>query len=181
MDNNLDDQLLIMQSSIEANKQYTDNKMKKHDSEFTVIRKILKQLMVQNHNSSPDKVEPPKAQDCDTVVPANKKAPTLEGERSMKFCGIWTLKHKIILSEFYEILTKKELNETLYWTSIILTTISICVSLRLVDSEKTPFLLNIPSNNTPSLNNTSCQIFLSLTITIMPRHTPTLDNPFWWP
>ena len=42
------------------------------------------------HNNSP------KPENPITVVPANKKAPPLEGVHLMKIGGMWTLKHDII-------------------------------------------------------------------------------------
>ena len=38
-------------------------------------------------------MDPPKSQDPTTMVPANKKAPPLEGGNYMKIGGMWTLKH----------------------------------------------------------------------------------------
>ena len=87
MEKNIDDHFLIIQYLIGDNKQYTDdlkNTLKKYDSGFTKIKTVLKQLMVQNQNFSPDKVDSPKVQDPDTLVLANKRSPPLEGVYSMK-------------------------------------------------------------------------------------------------
>ena len=56
--------------------------------------------------SSPDKKDPPKAQDPTTVVPDNKNAPPLEDGHSTKHGGMWILKHEIRSQKFYEILIK---------------------------------------------------------------------------
>ena len=44
-----------------------------------------------------------------TVVPANKRAPQFEGGHYNKYFGMWTLKHEISSSKFYELLIKTEL------------------------------------------------------------------------
>ena len=44
---------------------------------------------------SPDKKDSPKNQDPTTVVLYNTKAIKLEGGRSTKIGGMWTLKHEI--------------------------------------------------------------------------------------
>ena len=66
-----------MQSSIDAIKLDTDDKIKKRDYYFTDIKTIIKEIMVQNQRYSPDKVDSSKAQYSDTVFPDNKKAPPL--------------------------------------------------------------------------------------------------------
>ena len=86
-DNKFYYQFLVMQDSVYYNKKYTDDInmiLKKHDygftkirSYFTKIQKILKHIMVQNHNLSPDNMDSLKAQDPATLVLAYKKAPLL--------------------------------------------------------------------------------------------------------
>ena len=44
------------------------------------------------------------------MVPANKKAPSLEDEHSTKNGGMCTLIHEIVSSKLYELLIKTELN-----------------------------------------------------------------------
>ena len=66
-----------MKSSKYINKKYTNEikkTPKKHDSEFAYINAkfaeintILKQMMVQNHNDFPDKMDSLQVQDPDTV------------------------------------------------------------------------------------------------------------------
>ena len=43
------------------------------------------------------------------MVPANRRAPILEGGHSTKIGEMWTLKHEISSPKFYEILIKTEL------------------------------------------------------------------------
>ena len=58
------------------------------------------------YKSSPDNKDSPKSQYLTTVVPANKKALTLEGGHSMKNCGMWNLKYKTSSPKLYELLIK---------------------------------------------------------------------------
>ena len=75
MDNKLDDQCLIMKYSIDTNKKSTVDKLKKWYYELTVIndevtktKKILKHIMVHNQHYSSDMMDPPNAQDTESVV-----------------------------------------------------------------------------------------------------------------
>ena len=95
MDKQSDDQLLIMQASIEAIRQDSDEKMKNLKEDSTeMITSIMDQIKIPR--SSPDKKDSPKAHDSTTMVSANKRAPPLEGGNSTKIGGMWTLKHEII-------------------------------------------------------------------------------------
>ena len=103
MDNNSDYQLLIMQATIESNKQDYDEKMKKLTTDLTgMIASMMYQIKM--FKSSPDKKDSPKAQDTTTVVSAKNKYPPLEGGHSTKNGVMWTLKHEIGSPKFYEIL-----------------------------------------------------------------------------
>ena len=83
MNNKSDGQLLIMQVTIEANRQDSSNKMENLTEELkAMIRSMMDQIKISK--SSPCKKDSPKAQDPTTVVPANKKAPPLEGGNSTK-------------------------------------------------------------------------------------------------
>ena len=94
MDNNSDDQLLIVQDTIYANRKYYDQKMKNLTEDLTeIITSMMYQIKIQKY--SPDKNHSPKSQDPTIVVPANNKAPLLEGGHSMKNGGMWNLKHDI--------------------------------------------------------------------------------------
>ena len=56
--------------------------------------------MVQNHNSSSDKMDSPKYQNPETMVPAKNKDLPLEGKDYMKIGVMWTLKHEISSPKF---------------------------------------------------------------------------------
>ena len=102
MDNNSDDQLLIMKSTIDSKSQDSDEKMKNITEDLTaMIASMMDQIKMPK--SSPDKKDTPKDQDPTTVVPANKKSPQLEGGHSTKIGGIWNLKHEISSPKFYEL------------------------------------------------------------------------------
>ena len=64
--------------------------MKKIYSDFIKIKTIITHMMAQKQNSLPGNMDSLKAQDPDTVVPNNKKAPLLGGGNSMKLvvCGL---------------------------------------------------------------------------------------------
>ena len=47
--------------------------------------------------------------DPTTMVPTNMRDPPLEGGKSTKIGGMWTLKHYISSPKFYELLIKTEL------------------------------------------------------------------------
>ena len=47
--------------------------------------------------------------DPTTVVPANRRAPPLDGGYSTKIGGMWNIKHEISSPKFYELLIKIEL------------------------------------------------------------------------
>ena len=65
---------------------------------------------------SPGQKDSPNAQDTTTVVPADRKASPLNSGHSTKNGVMWTLKHDISSSKFYELLIKTELkvNTALY-------------------------------------------------------------------
>ena len=86
MDNKSDDQLLIIQDTIDSNRQYYDEKTKKQDSKLDKLTAMVENMMdqIQILNYLPDKTNPPKSQDPTTALQANNKAPPLEGENSTK-------------------------------------------------------------------------------------------------
>ena len=43
------------------------------------------------------------------MVPANKRAPPLDGVKSTEIGGMWTLKHEISSPKFYKLIIKTEL------------------------------------------------------------------------
>ena len=62
----LDNRSLLVQSLIDSNRQDSDYKMNIYDSKIDKITALVKNMMHQNKNSSPDKVESLKAQGYDT-------------------------------------------------------------------------------------------------------------------
>ena len=108
MDNKPDNQLIIMQAIIEANKQDSDEKTKNLTQDLTgMITSTKDQIKMQK--SSRENKNSPKAQDTTTVVPDNDKAPPFEGGNSANSGGIWNLKHEISSPKLYEHLIKTEL------------------------------------------------------------------------
>ena len=106
MDNKSDYELLIMQATIKAKREYFDEKMKNIKEYLTeMITSMADQI--KTSKSSPDKKDSSKAQDHTTVVPANKKAPPLKCGHSTKNGGMWNLKHEIRSPKFYELLISK--------------------------------------------------------------------------
>ena len=81
-----------MQSKIGDNRQASDDKMNTCDIKLDKITVIIENIMVHNKNSntSPYKLDSPKAQDPNTAVLTNKKALPLEGGNSSKLvlCGL---------------------------------------------------------------------------------------------
>ena len=103
-----DEKLLIIQATIESNRQYYDEKVKKLTEKLTsMIASIIDHIKISK--SSPEKKDSPKAQYPNTVVPANKKARQLKGGHYTKIGGMWTIKHDIITPKFYELLINTEL------------------------------------------------------------------------
>ena len=97
-----------MQATIEANRQVLDEKNKNLREDFTAtITSMMNQIKI--YRSSPDNKDYPKDQDPTTLVPANKRAPPLEGGNFKNNGGMWTLKHETISSKLYELLTKTDL------------------------------------------------------------------------
>ena len=72
MDNNLDEQILFMKALVDSKKQVTDEinqddielkkKLNKHYYDLDEIKTILKQVLVQNQNFSPDRMDSVHAQ-----------------------------------------------------------------------------------------------------------------------
>ena len=68
------------------------------------IASMMDQIKISKY--SPEKKDLPKSQDPTTVVPANNKAPPLEGGNSTNIGVMWSLKHDISSPKFYELLIK---------------------------------------------------------------------------
>ena len=75
---------------IEANRQDSDEKMKKITEYLTaIIASMMDQINIQK--LLPEKKDPHKTQDPTTMVLDNKKASQLEGGHSTKIGDMWTL------------------------------------------------------------------------------------------
>ena len=122
MDTKSDEQFLVVQATIEANKQQDDEKQMKAsekqiktDEKLTQITEnlqVLTAFMMDQTNISkfsPSQKDTSTAPDPTTVVKSNRMAPSLEGGNSTKMCGMWTLKHEISSQKFYELLVNIEL------------------------------------------------------------------------
>ena len=99
MENKNEDQFIRMKEEIENNKQEFKTKLKD-------MKETLMKLMMDHTNKLTTLMKDQ----------TNKKASTLEGEISENIGGMWTLKHEISSSRFYELLIKIELkgDTTLY-------------------------------------------------------------------
>ena len=89
IDNKSDEQLLVMQATIDANRQDYDEKIKKLKEDLTsMIKSMMDHIKILEY--FPDKNYSPKSQYPITVVPDNNKDPSLEGGHSKKLvaCGL---------------------------------------------------------------------------------------------
>ena len=87
MDNKSDDQLLIVQATIESNKQDSDEKMKKLIEYLKgMIASMIDQIKISE--LSPIRKDFSRAQNPTIMVPANKKAPLLESGNYTKIGGM---------------------------------------------------------------------------------------------
>ena len=99
MDNKSDGNFLIIQATIDSNRQDTDEKQMKTNEKLPKITEIIKILtafmMYQTNNSkfSPAQRDTSTPPDPTTVVLNNRTAPPLDGVKSTKIGGIWNLKH----------------------------------------------------------------------------------------
>ena len=108
MDNKPDNQLLIIQANIEANRKYPEEKMTNLTEDLTgMIESMMGQIKFSK--SSPDNKDSPKTQYPNNVVPSNKKVPPMKGGNYIKIGGMWTVKHEIISPKLYELLINTEL------------------------------------------------------------------------
>ena len=94
---------------IKANKQESDDKMMKLTENLkSIIASSITSMMDQEKTFkySPTQKCQPNTPEHNTVIPANKRAPPLEGRNSTKNGGMWTLKHEISSPKLYELLVK---------------------------------------------------------------------------
>ena len=119
MDTKSDEQFLVIEAIIEANKQdYDKNQVKnyknrvKNDEKLIILTENLQKLTTlvmdqtnisKSSTAQKDTSTPP---DPKTVVQTNRRSPPLEGGHSTNIGCMWTLKHEIISPKFYEILIK---------------------------------------------------------------------------
>ena len=75
------------------------------------FKEMLTSIMdqINTFKSSPTQKDSPNPPDPTTALPANRRAPPLDGGQSTKIGGMWTLKHEISSPKFYEILIKTSL------------------------------------------------------------------------
>ena len=116
MDNKSDEQFIVMQATIESNKQdmkynkqeYDDKKMKFTEDFKAMLASSITSIKYQINtlNSSPTQKDSPNTPEPTTAVPDNIRDPPLYGLQSMKIGGVWTLKHDIISLKLYELLIK---------------------------------------------------------------------------
>ena len=110
MDNKSYEQFLIIQATVETNKQDNDEKL-------TNIIENLKFLTVfmmdQTNNSelSPSQKYTLTPLEPNNLVLSNRRDPPLDGGDSTKIGGMWTLKHEISSPKCYELLIRTELKK----------------------------------------------------------------------
>ena len=123
MDTNSDEQFLVIEATIESNKQYSDKNHKKNGDKITILienqketnetlKLILAEMKIDKKNiskSSPAQRDTSTPLEPTTTVQNNRKIPPLEEGISDKIRGIWTLKHEIRSPKLYELLIKTEL------------------------------------------------------------------------
>ena len=113
-----------------------------------------------------------------TLVPANRRAPPLEGRHSKKLvvCGPSNMisAHQNSMRSS----SRQNSTETLLWISVTYITTSRCDSMRLLDSSNTSLLVTSHSKDTLSLKNTSSQITITLPVPGMSRYILPLDTHY---
>ena len=121
---NSDERLLIVQATIESNRQDSDEKMKKLTEDLKGrITSMMDKIAIPE--SSPDHKDSPKVQYPTTVVPANRRDPPFDGGHSTKFvtCGLSNMRsaHQHSMNSS----SKHNSKSTLLWNSRTYTTTSI--------------------------------------------------------
>ena len=119
MDNNCDEWFIIMQASIEANKQKkkannqdSDDKTMKLKEDFkAMIASSIISIMdhINTLKSSPTRKDSPKPPEHTTVVPETRRDPPLDSGQYKKIGSMWNLEREISSPKFYELLIKTEL------------------------------------------------------------------------
>ena len=110
MNNKSDYQLLVMQATIESNRQDSDETLKNPtESLIAMITSMMDQIKISKSSSETNDL--PKSRDPTTVIQANNRDTPLGGGNYEKNGGMWNLKHEIRSPKFYELLIKTELKE----------------------------------------------------------------------
>ena len=112
MDNKYDEQFLTMQSTIESDRQESDEKITNLTFDLKeIITLTIKSMMAWNNNSksSQDKKDSPKPPEPTYVVPTNRRSPPLDDVHNTRIGGMWTLNHDISSPKLYELIFKTEL------------------------------------------------------------------------
>ena len=114
--NKSDEQFIIVQATIEANKQYMKSKKQGSDKKMMKLIEDFKVMLASTTKSFMDQIkiskyfpyqqDSKKSQEPTTVVPANRRDPPLDGGHYTKIGGMWTLKHDIRPQKLYELLIK---------------------------------------------------------------------------
>ena len=115
IENKYYEQFIIIKTAIESNKQEMKSKNQDSDEKMTQLTVKFETMLVLISNQlnaleySPTQKDTLNPQDITTVVPANRRAPTLEGLNSTKIGVMWTLKHDISSPKIYQFLINTEL------------------------------------------------------------------------
>ena len=116
MDNKSYGQFIIVQDSIEENKQDIKSNKKDSDEKIMKLAEDFKVILTSPITSITDQINTfkplpihkysPKPPDPTDVVPSNKRALPLDGGQSTKIGSMWNLKHEISSPKFYKLLIK---------------------------------------------------------------------------
>ena len=115
MENNSDEQFIIIQAEIEANNQEMNANKQDYDEKMAKFTEESKAILAEitDHintlKSLSTQKDSPKTPDPNNLVPTYRRDLQLDGGKSTKIGGMWTLKHDIISPIFYELLIKTEL------------------------------------------------------------------------
>ena len=106
----------------------TDEKL----THLTENLQVLAALMMDQTNISkysPTQKDASTPPDPTTVIPTKRRDSPLEGGKSIKIGGMWTLKHEIRSPKFYELLIKTELKgDTVMYLKNFFNQIKICLN-----------------------------------------------------
>ena len=109
MDTKSDEQFLVIEATIEANKQESDKNHKNTDEKITLLTEnqkettetlklILAEMNIDKNNiskSSPSQKDTSTPPYPTTMVPYNRRDTSLDNAQYTKISGMWTLKHEI--------------------------------------------------------------------------------------